>query len=521
MNNLYNNIQELTLEAPVSQVTLLEDRALVQRLGKVNLTPGLWRVIVEKVAPVLADKSLRAELVENDKNAIINDVRVRRKMLLKDADQPQEIQIFLAELRQLNQTFENLQEEFIHEGKTFQTFLQILIKAIQEIPVDAVWGQLDQLSWRSQFQTISQQLREIRHQEITNYYTQEQLRDKIQDLIRVIQSRLSPDLVYLAQIETDLMISEAGEYEIIFDYVVPNALWRPAHQARLLLEPEVKIAWQCDGYVWQRTGEDWHNVDLIFSTARTSLGVEPPLLKDDLLNVQEKPQYINIQWRNEKIQTTGVETPTVGNIELPGVDDGGEVRQMRTPTKATIPSDGMPYRVPLFSFETPAQIEYLLMPELSTSVVLKSQQRNTSAFPILAGPVDLIRNTEFVGKTSVLFMASGEEFNLGWGPDAAIRVKRIQESKTKKNNLTHWNVTTFTTQLFISNIGDETKVIKTIERLPVSEVEQVKVAVIKKQTTQEVQPDKNGFCTWNFTLEPYSQLHAQLVYQLQTAPEVQ
>ena len=51
-----NGIQELTLDAPVFAVTLLEDRAQVRRMGKVNLTPGLWRVRVEQVAPVLSDK---------------------------------------------------------------------------------------------------------------------------------------------------------------------------------------------------------------------------------------------------------------------------------------------------------------------------------------------------------------------------------------------------------------------------------------------------------------------------------
>ena len=61
INNSNRNIQELILDDPVVKVTLLEDRAMVKRRGKANFTPGLWRVKVEKVAPVLSDKSLRAE----------------------------------------------------------------------------------------------------------------------------------------------------------------------------------------------------------------------------------------------------------------------------------------------------------------------------------------------------------------------------------------------------------------------------------------------------------------------------
>jgi hypothetical protein len=64
-------------------------------------------------------------------------------------------------------------------------------------------------------------------------------------------------------------------------------------------------------------------------------------------------------------------------------------------------------------------------------------------------------------------------------------------------------------------------VIKTTERVPVSELEQVKVEMIAPKTTDGIQPDENGFCTWNFTLEPYSQLQATLVYKVSAAPEVQ
>ena len=36
-----------------------------------------------------------------------------------------------------------------------------------------------------------------------------------------------------------------------------------------------------------------------------------------------------------------------GTIELPGIDDAGEVQTWRAPERATIPSDGRPYRVRL------------------------------------------------------------------------------------------------------------------------------------------------------------------------------
>ncbi len=521
-------IQELTLNAPVCVVTLLEDRAQVRRIGKVNLTQGLWRVRVEEVAPVLSDKSLRAEFCGDYPGARIDDVRARRKMLVKEADRPAEVQALEAELRSLLKTFSNITEDRQHLESGFEQVNTILAKGLEEIPVDAVWGQLDPKSWREQLSTLFKQLRELRAEILSSYHTQERLAQQIYDLITKAKELSRPDMVYAAHIEADLMIPQEGEYEIAFDYVVPNAMWRPYHQAHLLLEDKPTISFRVDGCVWQRTGEDWKDVDLVFSTARASLGTEPPLLTDDLLNVQEKSQQIIIQARNQAIQTTGlgtgatpapVETPST--VEVPGVDDGGEVRNLRSATKATIPSDGRPYRVPIFSFSSEAVVEYILMPELTCQVVLKSEQTNTEGFPILAGPVDLVRSTEFVGKTSVGFIAPGEKFALGWGPDAAMRVQRTTTQKRQQDHLTKWNKVTTTTKLFLSNIGAEPRVVKTTERIPVSELEQVKVEVIADKTTNGVQPDENGFCAWNFTLEPYSQLEASLVFTISAAPEVQ
>jgi len=212
-------IQQLILDAPVSVVTLLEDRALVRRLGKANLNQGLWRVRVEKVAPVLSDKSLRAEFCGDYPGVRIDDVRVRRQMLVKEEERPEEIKALQAEMRSLQNIFNNLTEDRKHQEYSFNQTNSILAHSLQELPIDAVWGQIDPTSWRSQFQTLFKQLRELRSEILSNYYNQQQLSQQINDLITTIKALSSPDLVYLAYIEADLTISQTGEYEIAFDYV--------------------------------------------------------------------------------------------------------------------------------------------------------------------------------------------------------------------------------------------------------------------------------------------------------------
>ena len=45
------------------------------------------------------------------------------------------------------------------------------------------------------------------------------------------------------------------------------------------------------------TGEDWNDVDLLFSTQRPSLGTEPPLLSNDVLRLKKKEAQVHVETR--------------------------------------------------------------------------------------------------------------------------------------------------------------------------------------------------------------------------------
>lgn len=522
MSPTVSSIQPLTFAAPVTTVTLLEDRAQVRRVGKASFTPGLWRLRVEGVTPVLSDKSLRADFCEKGFGRRVDDVRICRQRRLLDIDQPERLQTLLQEWRSLRTQFDQLSEDRHHLQNAIAEMDCILTKTVEELPVDATWGQLDPTLWQEQLQRLFQHLRESRQTLLTLYSDQHPLAERLNTLATRIQAVQRPDWMDQAYLEADVMVAQAGEWAIAFEYVVPNALWRPWNQARLQTTGTTPtLTLRFDGCVWQRTGEDWHEVELVFSTARPSLGSEPPLLHDDWLKVRDKARQIVVQSRNQTIQTPGLGASSAsGSLDLPGVDDGGQVQVLRAARPATIPSDGRPYRVALLTVETPATLERVLMPEVTPQVVIKSTQTNPASFPILAGPVDLIYNTEFVGRSPLPFIAPGESFALGWGPDAAIRVQRTLVEEKTQNPLTRWNTLTKEVTLYLSNIGAEPCTLTLTERIPVSELEAVKVEVVADRTTPNMTTDDQGLCVWSFTLEPYSQRSLTLTYKLSAAPEV-
>jgi uncharacterized protein (TIGR02231 family) len=238
------------------------------------------------------------------------------------------------------------------------------------------------------------------------------------------------------------------------------------------------------------------------STERASLGLEPPMLHSDVLAVQKKAKAVIVEARDQAIETAGLgEGEGAGVVRaagVPGIDDGGETRTMAAPRPVSIPSDGRPHRVPLWAFETAAQTELVLMAEIAAAVVTRSTSTNASEHPILAGPVDLVRDAGFVGRTSVLFVAPGEKLELGWGPVGALRVQReIETLKQESSILGNWVTAAHDVKVRISNLGAAPKRVRVVERVPVSEVEKVQIAVERESTTGGKQPDADGMLTWD------------------------
>jgi len=513
----------LDLKAPVVEVTVLEDRAHVVRRGVVELPGGMTRLRVTGVAPVLADKTLVAAVVKVGQKAAdatrerINDVRVKRSRLVLGEDKPEQRRLLEQELEQELQKLQ-VEHARLEQLRSLQQALDSVADVtVTDIGVDVSHGQSNADAWRVQLEQIAAQEEGIRKQRLELEFD---IREHEQLVARqrqrmAVTAQVSDTAA--AEVVVEVWAVAAGHDVVDLHGVLPGACWRPYHRAQLVelvkgKEPVLHFA--SEGCVWQNTGEDWNDVQFIFSTERPSLGMEPPPLSSELLYAQRKSEVLVVEAREQEVQTTGLgAAPRQRTAELPGIDDGGEALKLKSTSKASVPADGRPHRVPLMAFTSPTSIEYVLMPELAEAVVLKSAHVNRSQLPILAGPVDLVREGGFVGRSSLLFIAPGENFAIGWGPDGAVRVQRTVElSKEDRGAMSSWTTQAHLVKVRISNLGPQERAIHVTERVPVSEIEKLRIEVDAAGTSDKQKPDNNGFVHWKFELPGFGRRTLELKY---------
>jgi len=515
------------LELPVDEVSLLEDRAHVIRRGSVDVGAGTTRLVVAGVAPVLSDRtlcaSLRSPSGEEASGARVQDLVLRRRAVARMSERPEQAKALELERIALTDRYDAQVRRRERARAELRELAAIAQAQLVDVGVDASWGQVEPERWahelteiradeatlRGQLLALDEELREL-----------EAARERLERRARAtadIREEITAELVI------EIVSTSPRRFVLQVDYIVPGACWRPYHRAELVQADDGSqvVEFTCEGCVWQRTGEDWRGVQLGFSTERLSLGSEPPALESDVLRIRRRREVVEVEVRDQEIQTTGLGGETRAATELPGIDDGGEVLTLKASSRVDVLSDGQPHRTPLFSFTSEATLERVLVAELEPAVLLRTTQLHGGAQPLLAGPVDLIRGGGLVGRSSILFVAAGERFELGWGPDSALRALReVEREDEEKSMLSSWTSTVHTVALRLSNLGDEPRQITISERVPVSEIEKVKIEVDRRKTSEGKLADDQGIVTWVVDLGPFARRRLDLRYTIRKHSDV-
>lgn len=507
--------EQTTFESRATQVTFFEDRARVTRVATFPITPGRHTVRIGGVTVLIDDPSVVVR--PRSAGARVLTARVHRVLRSVPAASGAEIERLEEERRHRWRELELHRRELARNSsarRRVATLEQALLAAMQPVPD----GLGDTASWADALERITAELDllEERYAAVVDAVASAR-RAEARATLLLDQARAEhPEID--AALEVELEADEEAQLTVEFEYFTPCALWRPSHVARLSAARDA-IDLRMFGTVWQQTGERWEDIRCRFSTARPTQAAAAPLVTDDWLRARpktdEERQSVQVEARDVDIANTGTELG--GQVEaMPGVDDGGEPLTLDAAEPVTIPSNGEPFRVEVLAVQAACKADIVAFPERSTVPYVRARGTWSHDIPILAGPVVVMRGNEYVGRSRIDFVASGETFELGFGVDSGVSVHRTLDDEHKTTAVTGKNVLHRTVKVYLSNLSDRPRHLTVVERIPVSEIEEVSV----KKVDASVTPDADGFVEFAVELAPHAVATEKLAYRVEYGSKV-
>ena len=534
----------IDLDAPIKEVTVYADRALVSRQGSINLEAGEHELRVNNLPQLLRD-SLRAAGQGPQGTRILN-VDIATAYYSRPPESELETLQHELELLQQNKQLLEARQGALNDRRKW---LRALGEQSRDFAKGLAQGQMKPQDCADFFRfTAEQALQDAeaaQSLDVQMKQVQGEIDAKLRELARK-QGSSDPDrLAALITIE----LAQAGEFSLELSYLVMGASWHPQYDVRVQKKAEQKegeVELTYVGVVQQFTGERWENVGLSLSTARPSLAAILPELEPWYLNVfsppmprvpyAASPQGASKMVRamaapaaltadmalGEAAEEMEEEVQEAASVATATVEQTGTALIFHVGRSVDIPSDNSPHKTTIARDNLPCTFDYVSAPVLDEHVHLRATIHNSTETMFLRGDASIFLSGEYVGTTRVETTAPSETFKVFLGIDDGIKVKReLIERSVDKGSLLQGGIrrTTYAYRLTVHNYAPAARNVVIRDHLPVSQHERVKVKVLSVQPPAK-ERSKLELLTWEFTMAPDAEQQIEYRFTVEQPQDV-
>jgi len=506
------DLKRIAAPSQVTSVIVYTDRALTTRSAAFSLDPGSYLIAFENLPVLIQDDSVRVE-GRGSAGAKIAGIEVKRAFLAQSAEKR------VKELDDEIRTLE-LRTGALDAKKAGLSSQKAFLESIR-----VAWG--DRISKELAIgRPSSEEMREAsrfigaevtRIEEATREIETEKksVRDRIDALLRQRNESIGSRRKEAKSVEVMLEIARQGSLTLDLAAVVPRAGWQPSYDVRL--SPDAKSAeLTFRAMVRQATGEDWSRIDLTLSTARPAAGgappdmhpwriafarPQPPVARPMTLSAPapaRAKKAAGMQADSFKAEDAPVEESSADFAAAQISDEHSSVA-FRIPLKLDIPSDGTQHGTVVAVEQLPVGMEFLAIPKLAPQVFLKSEIVNRTAYPLLPGKVNAFVGNTYTGSSALRKVAPGEKFDLFFGTDDRVTVKREELKRHKQAGMFGKNRFSYSYRIEATNFHKEPVMVTLRDQLPVAGDEEIRVSLEEPS----VKPDEvkgDGAVTWKVPL---------------------
>lgn len=531
---------DVAAQSVIETVTVFPSGAEITRIAKVKLMAGEQRIVFPDLPAQAIAGSIRVEGKSAGKLEI-GSVDTKRQFVPRSdpaaADaQRRTLEDQLEALRDTRALFEGQ----VQAAETQHTLLVNLaqLPTVPGSPQAAAGAPVD---WKAVLGTIGTGIADAKRGEID---AQVKIRETDRK-IREVEGKLAaiaPGREERTEVAVYVNAGVAADADMTVRYQVPSASWLAFYDARLATGSKAappKLDLTRRAAITQTTGEAWTNVVLALSTTRPTVGASAPELRTMTVDyVPDAPPPVPVAAAPEPrrammkarradgmadsdMAAAGAVMAQAPMLEATAVN--AEVVQAPfqaiygVPGRVSVPPTGETKRVQLTEEAIEPSLVVRTVPKLDAKAYLYAKLALPKSSALLPGAVSLFRDGTFVGTGHLPLLAPGEEHELGFGTDDAVRVKyaTAEDKRGEKGLISSSKTDTRNYKITVKNMHQRAMPVAVFDHIPVSQQQDIKVTpVLRPQPTKSDIDDKRGVFVWEFKLEPDAEQVIETGYQV-------
>ncbi len=527
--------QAVTVQSKISSVKLFTNKAEITRISKIKLEKGLNIIQIEGLPDNLYDWSARGSLPEKYNGKILSMEISRQALLEKRKKKIIEIEKKLEEFKDkdadLADDLANIkyQEDFLNSINDFAK-LSASKELVTRLPQTEVWSstmdftgnkrkgiqsakriiykkrrdlaaeiqkcefELNQVAGRTYFSNYKSLKMAVEKNTNSN---QVQQYGEFADQYAQQKGFLETDT---SQIDTEKKIllnifsASEGETEFVFTYMIPDTYWMMKYDFRASKKnDEIEVILYSD--IYQKTGEDWENINLSLSTGAPLNSIALPALNPWYLSAskpQKDEEYRYAAKSKKEYAADKMEGASgmsdyaqeeAAPIPETSVKESGLYLEIAFPLKQTIESSEKYQKKYIKSYTIKSgkglKYYYQTVPASSGKVFLMVRAVNQTELPWLGGEAQVFLENEYIGKVDVpeTPVSKEKELVLGIVPDTSSKKELVKRYDDTSGVFGGNKRIIYSYKIILENNSKETREIVLMDNFPVPSNDEVKVEI--------------------------------------------
>lgn len=527
---------EMSVASRVDAVTVFPSGAEVRRVVRLQLEAGDHTVIISDLPQEAVANSIRVEGKATGK-LDIGAVDSRRLVVERANAEAQR-----TERRRIENEIERLKDDRadfearIETAETQKSFITRLSELpTRPLPPQPVGQVAPQEDWGQILSLIGSSMAEV-HRSIHEARIRiREIDRRIEELEKTLADE-APAVDERTEVKIHVIAAAPLEADLVVRYQVRNASWTPLYDARLMTGSKneaPKLTLTRRATITQRTGEPWRDVALSLSTTRPASNVSAPELRPITVDFEPELRPLAEAQEMERSRPRGrlAQKPlgAAPPAPAPAMDKAAASEQFAAanisefaatfsvPGRVTVENTGEMKRVVIDESQLEPTLLVRAVPKREENAFLyaKIVLPKTSVF--LPGQISLFRDQTFVGTGRLPRLSGGDEHELGFGTDDAVRIRySVADEKRGETGLISTSRTDQRNyQVTVKNLHERPIAFTVLDQIPASLNQDIKVELVGGTAPTRRDVDgKRGILAWDDKLGPDEERTIEFGYRI-------